>query len=286
MTRKKITILDLQRKKENSIPITMLTAYDYSSAILVDESEMDMILVGDSLGMVVMGLENTVPVTMDEMIHHCRMVSRGAKYTFLVGDMPFLSYEVSIAEAVRNAGRFLKEAGMDAVKLEGGTEMAETVRAIVRAGMPVMGHIGLTPQSVSKLGGFKVQGKTAESAQCLLQDALALEEAGCFSIVLEAVPDSVAQVISQQLTIHTIGIGAGAGCDGQVLVYHDMLGLFNGYSPKFVKQYVNLREQISEALVQYRKEVQAGEFPDKTHTYKMSKRELDGFLENVKKHQA
>ena len=236
MSGKKITIHTLQKKKDKNKPITMVTAYDYSSAVLVDEADMDMILVGDSLAMVMLGLDSTVSITMDEMLHHCKAVSRGAKQAFLVGDMPFMSYQPSLPEAIRNAGRFLKESGMDAVKLEGGREVVSTIRAIVDAGVPVMGHIGLTPQTVSQLGGYKVQGKTAVSAQTLLEDALALEEAGCFSIVLEAVPPAVAKAISEQLTIPTIGIGAGAGCDGQVLVYHDMLGLFNKYMPKICQR--------------------------------------------------
>ncbi|VAW30927.1 3-methyl-2-oxobutanoate hydroxymethyltransferase, partial [hydrothermal vent metagenome] len=223
MSRKKVTILDMQKRKRNKLPITMITAYDFTAAILVDQADIDIILVGDSLGMVMLGYAGTTAVTMDEMLHHCRAVARGAENAFLVGDMPFLSYQADVAEAVRNAGRFLKEAGMDCVKVEGGREMSETVQAIVRAGIPVMGHIGLTPQTVSQLGGFRIQGKTAVAAQSLLEDALALQEAGCFSIVLEAIPAPVASHISQQLTIPTIGIGAGAGCDGQVLVYHDML---------------------------------------------------------------
>jgi 3-methyl-2-oxobutanoate hydroxymethyltransferase len=278
MNRKKITILDLQKKKNAGQPLTMLTAYDYSSAQLVDAAEIDMILVGDSLAMVMLGLSSTVPVTMDEMLHHCRPVARGAKYTFLVGDMPFMSYQADISEAVRNAGRFLKEGNMDAVKLEGGREMAATVQAITNAGIPVQGHIGLTPQSVSKLGGFKVQGNTASSAKRLLDDALALEEAGVFSIVFEAVPAPIAAVITRCLTIPTIGIGAGAGCSGQVLVYHDLLGLFDAFTPKFVKQYANLKQTIGEALTAYRQDVLAGSFPAEEHTYRIDEGELDDFL--------
>jgi 3-methyl-2-oxobutanoate hydroxymethyltransferase len=278
MNRKKITILDLQKKKNAGQPLTMLTAYDYSSAQLVDAAEIDMILVGDSLAMVMLGLSSTVPVTMDEMLHHCRPVARGAKYTFLVGDMPFMSYQADISEAVRNAGRFLKEGNMDAVKLEGGREMAATVQAITNAGIPVQGHIGLTPHSVSKLGGFKVQGNTASSAKRLLDDALALEEAGVFSIVFEAVPAPIAAVITRCLTIPTIGIGAGAGCSGQVLVYHDLLGLFDAFTPKFVKQYANLKQTIGEALTAYRQDVLAGSFPAEEHTYRIDEGELDDFL--------
>lgn len=273
MSRKKVTILDLQRKKDNGRPITMLTAYDFTGATLVDKAEIDVILVGDSLGMVVLGYDSTVPVTMAEMLHHCRAVARGTQYAFTVGDMPFLSYQADAAEAVRNAGLFLKEGGMDSVKLEGGREMVPVIEAIIRAGIPVMGHIGLTPQSQSKLGGYRIQGKTAVSAHHLLQDALALEAAGCFSLVLEAVPEPVAAAISQKLTIPTIGIGAGAGCDGQVLVYHDLLGLFDRLQPRFVKQYANLGQAILDAFVAYREDVVNGRFPAAEHIYPMSAEE-------------
>ncbi len=279
--RKKVTILTIQRKKERQQPLTMLTAYDYSAALLVDEASIDMILVGDSLAMVMLGLDSTVSLTMDEMLHHCRAVARGAKYAFLIGDMPFMSYQADQAEAVRNAGRFLKEAQMDAIKLEGGQEMAATINAIVKAGIPVMGHIGLTPQTVSKLGGYRVQGKTAVDANRLLQDALALEEAGCFAIVLEAIPAPVAAVVSQRLTIPTIGIGAGADCDGQVLVYHDMLGLFNRFMPKFVRQYADVRQVIVQALTQYGEEVKDGRFPANEHTYPIDPDELQTFLQDL-----
>jgi len=281
MNRKKINILTLQRKKEKGQPITMLTAYDYTGALLVDQAEIDMILVGDSLGMVMMGLDSTVPVTMDEMLHHCRAAARGAKYAFLVGDMPFLSYQVSPAEAVRNAGRFLKEAGMDSVKLEGGQEMVPAIEAIVRAGIPVMGHLGLTPQSISKLGGYRIQGKTAAAAQQLLDDALALEAAGCYAIVFEAVPAAVAAAISQRLAIPTIGIGAGAGCDGQVLVFHDILGMYDKFLPRFVKQYAKLGPTIVAAFSQFREEVQARQFPAEEHTYSMDEAELDAFWDAI-----
>jgi 3-methyl-2-oxobutanoate hydroxymethyltransferase len=227
--RRKFTTRDFHLKKKKKQPITMLTAYDYPTALAVDQAGIDSILVGDSLGMVVLGYENTIPVTMEEMLHHCRAVSRGAKHPFLVGDMPFMSYQISSEEAVRNAGRFLQEAGMDAVKLEGGRERVEDVRRIVGAGIPVMGHIGLTPQSVHALGGFRTQGKTAEAAKKLLEDALILQDAGVFSIVLEAVPSQLAELISDKLDIATIGIGAGVGCDGQVLVTHDVLGAIESY---------------------------------------------------------
>lgn len=276
--RQKVTIPTLVTKKQQGSPITMLTAYDYSSALLVDKAGMDIILVGDSLAMVMMGLDSTNPVTMEVMLHHGRMVARGAQQAFLVGDMPFMSFQVSVEEAVRNAGRFLQEGGMEAVKLEGGRAMADRVRAITQAGIPVMGHIGLTPQSVSSLGGYKVQGKTAVAAYTLLQDALALQEAGCFSLVLEAVPAPVAAEISRRLAIPTLGIGAGAGCDGQVLVYHDLLGLFDKFQPKFVKQYANIGEQILRALDQYRQEVTEKTFPAESHTFAMPDEELAQFL--------
>lgn len=276
--RQKVTIPALVTKKQQGSPITMLTAYDYSSALLVDKAGIDIILVGDSLAMVMMGLDSTNPVTMEVMLHHGRMVARGAKQAFLVGDMPFMSFQVSVAEAVRNAGRFLQEGGMEAVKLEGGRAMADRVRAITQAGIPVMGHIGLTPQSVSSLGGYKVQGKTAVAAHSLLQDALALQEAGCFSLVLEAVPAPVAAEISRRLDIPTLGIGAGAGCDGQVLVYHDVLGLFDKFQPKFVKQYAHIGEQILQALGQYRQEVTEKTFPAESHTFTMPDEEWAQFL--------
>jgi 3-methyl-2-oxobutanoate hydroxymethyltransferase len=278
MSRKKTTVHTLQKLKDDHVPITMITAYDYSSAMLADRAGMDLILVGDSLAMVMLGRDSTVSVTMEEILHHCRAVAQGAQSAFLVGDMPFMSYQPSIPEAIRNAGRFLKEAGMDAVKLEGGHEVADTIRAIVDAGVPVMGHIGLTPQTVSQLGGFRVQGKTAVSAQTMLGEALALEKAGCFAIVLEAVPASVATAISKRLTIPTIGIGAGAGCDGQVLVYHDMLGLFDKFVPKFVKQYAHVGDIILEALETYRDEVKNGTFPAPEHTYPMEQTEEETFL--------
>ena len=270
MNGKRVSILDLQNKKESGEPISMLTAYDFPSAQLVDAAGIDMILVGDSLGMVVLGYTNTVPVTMDEMLHHCRAVARGASRAFLVGDMPFLSYQADISEAVRNAGRFLKEGNMDSVKLEGGREMAPTIAAIVNAGIPVQGHIGLTPQSQSKLGGYRVQGKTAEAAAKLLDDALALQDAGAFSIVLEAIPATVANRISERLTIPTIGIGAGRGCDGQVLVFHDLLGIYDTRLPRFVKQYANLRQTIIDALRSYNQDVKTREFPEDEHTYPMN----------------
>lgn len=259
--RKKVTTRTFCQKKQRGEPITMLTAYDFMTARAVDQAGVDCILVGDSLGMVVLGYPNTLPVTMEEMLHHCKAVARGASAALLVGDMPFMSYQISVPEAVRNAGRFLQEAGMEAVKLEGGRERAEAVRQIVAAGIPVMGHLGLTPQSVAQFGGFVPQGKTAAAARRLMEDAQILQEAGCFSIVLESVPAQLAELISQQLEIPTIGIGAGVGCDGQVLVIHDLLGLFDRFTPKFVKQYRTLHRDIVSALAEYRAEVEARAFP-------------------------
>ncbi len=273
--RKKVTVRTLRAKKRRGEPITMLTAYDYPSALAVDSAGTDIILVGDSLGMVVLGYDTTLPVTMEDMLHHCKAVARGAKYALLVGDMPFMSYQVSVEEAVRNAGRFLQEAGMDAVKLEGGRERLETIRAIIAAGIPVMGHIGLTPQSVHQLGGFRAQGKTAAAAKRLVEDALALQEAGVFSIVLESVPGKLAALISQKLEVPTIGIGAGVGCDGQVLVFHDVLGLFDRFTPRFVKQYAHLHTVIAEALRAYNDDVVARRFPGPEHTVEMKPEEWE-----------
>lgn len=272
---KKITISELHEKKAQGKKITMMTAYDYPTANIVDQSGMDTILVGDSLAMVVLGYDSTVPVTMEEMLHHCKAVCRGAKRAFVIGDMPFMSYQVSISKAVENAGRFIKEAGCDCVKLEGGSEMAPVVKAIVSAGIPVCAHIGLTPQTATKLSGFKVQGKDAESARELIDSAKDLEEAGAFMIVMECIPDLVAEKITSSLVIPTIGIGAGKSCDGQVLVYHDLVGLFERFTPRFVKQYMNLAPRIKDALVRYREEVESGAFPGPEHTFKMKQEEAD-----------
>ncbi len=280
--RQKVSILDLKKKKSKGEPLKMMTAYDYPGAILVDESEVDIILVGDSLAMTVLGHPDTVSVTMDEMLHHCKAVARGAKRAFLVGDMPFMSYQADKSEAVRNAGRFMKEARMDAVKMEGGDEIATTVKAIVNAGISVMGHLGLTPQSATQLGGYRVQGKTAESAAKLLQDALSLQDQGCFAIVLEAVPTELAALVSRKLTIPTIGIGAGPDCDGQVLVLHDILGLFDGFAPKFLKQYANLRPKILAALEQYCGDVDARRFPAPEHCFDGNEPSLQAFLSEFK----
>ncbi|MCS7250972.1 MAG: 3-methyl-2-oxobutanoate hydroxymethyltransferase [Anaerolineae bacterium] len=277
MARKKVTIYTLQARKAAREPITMITAYDYPTALAVDEVDVDVILVGDSLGMVVLGYPNTLPVTMEEMLHHAKAVARANPSALLVGDLPFMAYQADIPEAVRNAGRFLKEAGMDAVKLEGGREMVPTIEAIVRAGIPVMGHLGLTPQSVHKLGGYRLQGRTAIEARRLLEDALALEDAGCFAIVLEMVPEEVATAITQRLRIPTIGIGAGSGCDGQVLVLHDLLGLFDRFTPRFAKKYADLRREIVRAVRAYCEDVRSRRFPGPEHAFSMDSEELAAF---------
>ena len=281
-SRKKVTTQTFRQKKERGEPITMLTAYDYPTAMAMDKAGVDSILVGDSLAMVVLGYENTLPVTMDEMIHHARAVAHGARSALLVGDMPFMSYQVSAEEALRNAGRFLQQGGMDAVKLEGGRERADAVRAIVGAGIPVMGHIGLTPQSVHQLGGFRAQGKTASAAKRLLEDAKILEDSGAFSLVLESVPARLAEVISKQISIPTIGIGAGAGCDGQVLVTHDLLGLFDRFTPKFVKQYANFHAEMNKAFTAYIDDVETKRFPAVEHTVEMTDEEWNAFQEEIK----
>jgi len=273
--RRKVTISDLMSKKAQGQRITMLTAYDYPTAQMVDQAGIDTILVGDSLGMVVLGYSSTVPVSMEEMIHHTKAVTRATKYAFVIGDMPFMSYQIGIQKAIENAGRFLKEGGCDAVKLEGGSEAAPTVKAIVTAGVPVCGHIGLTPQTATQLSGFKVQGKDAESARTLINAAKDLEEAGAFMLVMECIPDVLASRITSELSIPTIGIGAGRDCDGQVLVYHDTVGLFDRFTPKFVKQYIKLGPMVIEALKEYKKEVEEGTFPGKEHTFSMRKEEAE-----------
>ncbi len=279
--RKKVTTATFRQKKERSEPITMLTAYDYPTALAEDQAGIDSILVGDTLGMVVLGYQTTLPVTMEEMLHHCRAVARGAKYALLIGDMPFMSYQVSTETAVRNAGRFLQEAGMEAVKLEGGRERLEAVRAIVGAGIPVMGHLGLTPQSVNKIGGFKPQARKAAAARRLLEDAQILEEAGCFSLVLEFVPARLAQLVSSRLTIPTIGIGAGVGCDGQVLVTHDMLGLFDRFTPKFVKKYADFHSEMQRAFGDYINDVNARTFPAAQHSVDMDEAEWQQLMKDL-----
>jgi len=254
----------------------MLTAYDYVTAGLVDEAGVPLILVGDSLGMVVLGYESTIPVTMEEMLHHTRAVVRGTKKAMVIGDMPFMTYHVSVDDALRNAARFIQEGGAQAVKLEGGVNVAEKVKRIVDCGMPVMGHIGLTPQSIHQLGGFKVQGKTPQAAQKLLDDARALEEAGAFSIVLETVPAPLATLITQKVSVPTIGIGAGIGCDGQVQVINDILGSFTDFVPRHAKQYANLTDIIKKAITDYHEEVKAGKFPTGKQSFSMDEGILDG----------
>jgi len=274
MDRKKITPVDIQAMKKEGKKITMLTAYDYPLALLEDRAGIDIILVGDSVGMTVLGYQNTLPVTMDEMIHHTKAVTRGAKYALIIGDMPFMSYNTSERDAILNAGRFMKEGGADAVKLEGGVSVKEIVKGLVKAGIPVMGHIGLTPQTISMLGGFKVQGKDAEGAQKIIDDALQLEDAGAFSVLLEAVPAPIAKKVTERLNVPTIGIGAGIHCDGQVLVVHDMLGLFDRFTPKFAKRYVNLSELMLKAFESYREEVSKGIFPTDQHSFHIDEKEL------------
>jgi 3-methyl-2-oxobutanoate hydroxymethyltransferase len=279
MDRKKMTLPELQRKKEQGQAITMLTAYDYPLALAVDRAGIDLILVGDSMGMVVLGYSSTVPVTMEQMVNACQAVARGAQYAFLIGDMPFMSYQADIPEAIRNAGRLVKEGSMDAVKLEGGREVARTVRAITDAGMPVMGHIGLTPQSVSKLGGYRTQGTSAAAARKLLDDALALEEAGCFLIVLEKIPDRLAELITRRISIPTIGIGAGVHCDGQVLVTHDLLGLFDRFLPKFAKRYAELHNVMAQAFAEYKHDVETRAFPAAENSFPIGEAEFNELLQ-------
>ncbi|MCZ6530445.1 MAG: 3-methyl-2-oxobutanoate hydroxymethyltransferase [Chloroflexi bacterium] len=267
--RKKVTTNTFRLKAARGEILTMLTAYDYAVASAVDRAGIDSILVGDSLGMVVLGYDNTLPVTMEDMLHHCKPVARGAKYALLIGDMPFMSYQASVEDAVRNAGRFLKEGGMDAVKLEGGRERTDAIRAIVGSGIPVQGHLGLTPQSVHQLGGFGPQAKTSDAAIRLLEDAQLLEEAGCFSLVLESIPARLGELVSKRLEIPTIGIGAGPGCDGQVLVTYDILGLFDRFTPRFVKKYADFHGEMARAISAYREEVESGMFPAQEHTVEM-----------------
>lgn len=265
----KNTVLTFTKAKEEGTKISMLTAYDYSTAKLIDESGVNSILVGDSLGNVMLGYEDTVSVTMDDMIHHTKAVSRGAKNALVVADMPFMSYQTSTYDAVVNAGRLIKEGRANAVKLEGGKEVCPQIKAIVDAGIPVCAHIGLTPQSINALGGNRVQGKTEAAAKKLLEDALCVQEAGAFAVVIEAVPEKLATLITNKLDIVTIGIGAGSGCDGQVLVYQDMLGMFSDFTPKFVKKYANIGDIMREAFKKYDEEVKNKQFPLEEHTYKI-----------------
>lgn len=273
----KNTSVTFKESKKNGEKLTMLTAYDYTTAKLLDESGVDSILVGDSLGMVVLGYDDTLSVTMEDMIHHSAAVARGAKNALVITDMPFMSYQTSVYDAVVNAGRLVKEGGAQAVKLEGGIEFCEHIKAIVKASIPVCAHIGLTPQSINAFGGFKVQGKGKEEAQRLLDEARAVEEAGAFAVVLECVPAKLAKKISESISIPTIGIGAGAGCDGQVLVYQDMLAMYSDFKPKFVKQYAQVGSVMKDAFRQYIDEVKSGAFPSEEHTFKID----DDIIENL-----
>jgi 3-methyl-2-oxobutanoate hydroxymethyltransferase len=261
------TVLDVQRFKDEGRRFAMLTAYDFLSAVILDEARIPILLVGDSLGMVMLGHTTTLPVTMDDMLVHAKAVSRGARQALLVGDMPFMSYQASVEDAIRNAGRFVQEGGMHAVKLEGGGPVVEITRRLTEIGIPVMGHLGLTPQSVHTMGGFKVQGKTEKQAARILADGKALEDAGAFSVVLEGMPSKLAAEVTHALRIPTIGIGAGPACDGQVLVFHDMLGLTTGKAPKFVKRYASLAEDIARAATEYAEDVRTGKFPGPEHEY-------------------
>lgn len=279
MSNKKVTIMDVQQAKGENRKLTMVTAYDYPFGLMADEAGIDIVLVGDSLGMVVMGLEGTVEVNMEHMIHHIRAVTRGCKNPFIVGDMPFMSYNTSIREAIINAGRLLKEGGCESIKLEGGVDFAPTIESIVKAGIPVQGHIGLTPQTASALGGFKMQGRDAAAAKQIIDDAKALEDAGVFSMILEAVPAPLGKLVAEAVKVPVIGIGAGPDVDGQVLVTHDMIGLFDKFVPKFVKQYTNIRKVILDALNEYKQEVVDVKFPAPEHSFKMP----DEALEQLKK---
>jgi len=272
----RISIHQIKEMKQRGEKIAMLTAYDYATARIIDEAGIPLILVGDSLGMVVLGYESTIPVTIEDMLHHTKAVVRGTKCALVVGDMPFMTYHTSIAEAQRNAARFIQEGGAQAVKLEGGVTVAEKVNAIVNCGIPVMGHIGLTPQSINQLGGYKVQGRTEETAKRLLEDAEALEQAGAFAVVLETVPTPLATLITQKISIPTIGIGAGVGCDGQVQVVSDILGLFTDFVPKHAKQYVRLADIIRAAVTNYDREVKAGTFPTEEQSFSMDESILAG----------
>ena len=278
----RVTINDVREMKARGEKIPMMTAYDYTSARIVDDAGIPIILVGDTLGQVVLGYDSTLPVTMDEMIHHTRAVARGAGRALIVGDMPFMSYQTGPTDALRNAGRFLQQGGAQTVKLEGGVNMARTVERIVSSGIPVMGHIGLTPQSVNQLGGYKVQGKSLKSAVRLMEDARALEEAGVFALVLECIPASLARLITERVSIPTIGIGAGRNCDGQVQVFHDMLGLFTDFVPKHAKRYADLGQSIAGAVAEYISEVKDQSFPTREHSYHIKEEVLAELQDQVR----
>lgn len=281
MALQKVTIKDIIEKKKKGEKIVTITSYDYSFAKIVDASNFDLILVGDSLSMVMLGYRNTLSVSMDEMIHHTKAVSRAVSNALIVGDMPFLSYKIDIKEAVKNAGRFIQEGGAEAVKVEGGTEICPTIKAMINADIQVMGHIGLTPQAIYKFGGFLVQGKTLEAAKKLILDAKNLEEMGVFSIVLESIPWQIAKLITSTVEVPTIGIGAGPHCDGQILVIHDMLGIFTEFKPKFLKYFGNIGESIRQALDKYKNEVINGKYPDQEHSYEFPEQDLDKINEWV-----
>ena len=283
MSDDKVTVLDVQQAKKDGRKLVMVTAYDYPFGLMSDEAGADIVLVGDSLGMVVMGLDGTVEVTMEHMIHHIKAVVRGCKGPLVIGDMPFMSYNTSIREAIINAGRLMKEGGCDVVKLEGGIDFASTIEAIVKAGIPVQGHIGLTPQTASALGGFKMQGKDAGAAKSIIDDAKALEDAGVFSMILEAVPAPLGKLVAEAVSVPVIGIGAGPDVDGQVLVTHDMIGLFDKFVPKFVKQYTKIRPTIINALKTYKEEVLETTFPGPEHSFKMSDEALEELRKLIKR---
>ncbi|MDE0230431.1 MAG: 3-methyl-2-oxobutanoate hydroxymethyltransferase [Spirochaetaceae bacterium] len=279
MERDKVTIREVTKRTGDAPRLAMITAYDFYSARFADRAGVDLLLVGDSLGSFMLGYPGTVPVTMAEMIHHCRAVTRAAPAAFVVGDLPFGSYQTSTRDAVANAVRLVKEGGCEAVKLEGGAERTEAIAAIVAAGIPVMGHVGLGPQSEHRYGGYRVQGRTAEVAERVLRDGIAVAEAGCFAIVIEAVPRRVAEEVTRRVPVATIGIGAGPGCDGQVLIYHEVIGMHTGRAPRYVKQYAAVGEQISAAVTRYCSEVRGGKFPDREHSYLMEQSELERFRE-------
>ena len=279
--RRKITLFDLQAMKQQGRKITMLSIPDYPMALLADRAGLDTILVGDSLAMTVLGYDTTVPVTMEEMLHHTKAVTRATKYAFVVGDMPFMSNNTSERDAIINAGRFMQEGGTDSVKVEGGANAAHIVTAIVKAGIPVMGHIGLTPQHISLLGGYRVQGRDVQTARRVIDDALAIEEAGAFAIILECVPNQISKIVTERLRIPTISYGAGESCDGQGLVAHDILGMFDKFTPKFVKKYAELGEQIQEAFEAYVSDVVSGQFPTDGHSFHIKKEDLEKVMGQV-----
>ena len=281
MEQKKVSLTTLKEMKQQGVPITMVTAYDYPTARLVDESGIDTVLVGDSAGNVVLGYPDTIPVTVEELLHHTRAVRRGVRRALLIGDMPFMSYNVSVEQAIANAGRFLKEAGAEAVKVEGGGWVGKTVTAMVEAGIPVVGHLGLTPQTASMLGGYRVQGRTAESARKIVEDALALQQAGAFLLVLECVPDRLGELISKRLEIPVIGIGAGPNTDGQVLVFHDLVGIQSGFAPKFVKRYAKVGDEIRSAVTRYCQEVKERTFPADEHCFRIPDEEFDALRRSL-----